>query len=349
MNQEFEILIRSSQGYDFAQKSIQLMKEFSVWPTPLNFELWLHVATNPESDISAEVLSAVKNNEIFSDEIAENIAANYISRAKISDNLRDTGLKLTQELNTITQIINTAQVANRTYGETLAGANKDFNNSDPLKLKTIISQLTEATQKVITQNVSLETRLAQSANEVRSLKKHLDQVRQEAMTDALTNLANRKCFDENLQRLFETSPASVPLCLAVVDIDHFKNFNDTWGHQTGDQVIRYVASVLSRLGRPPRLAARYGGEEFALLFPGEVENSTRDLIEEARIEISTRILKRRSTNEDLGNITISIGIAQRLNGEDIAEFVERADSALYISKRNGRNQTTIAAKKLTTA
>ncbi len=91
------------------------------------------------------------------------------------------------------------------------------------------------------------------------------------MTDGLTNLANRKSFDEGLLR---PAPASTrrqpPLALAVIDIDHFKRFNDTWGHQTGDQVLRYVASVIGRLGDdPPRLAARYGGEEFALLFPGE--------------------------------------------------------------------------------
>jgi diguanylate cyclase len=162
------------------------------------------------------------------------------------------------------------------------------------------------------------------------------------MTDGLTNLANRKCFDENLNRHFDENDASYPLSVAVIDIDHFKKFNDTWGHQTGDQVLRYVSSVLARVGRAPRLAARYGGEEFALLFPGEEADQMASLLNEIRSEISSRLLKRRSTNEELGSVTISVGVAQREDNEDINDLIERADQALYQSKRNGRNQVTLA-------
>ena len=97
------------------------------------------------------------------------------------------------------------------------------------------------------------------------------------MTDALTQLANRKAFDEELTRLCgEAAESGPPLTLAVIDIDHFKRFNDTWGHQTGDQVLRFVASVIGRIGAPPRLAARYGGEEFGLIFPGDPAVQGRD-------------------------------------------------------------------------
>ena len=105
------------------------------------------------------------------------------------------------------------------------------------------------------------------------------QVRRDATTDGLTNLANRKAFDEELERACADADADgAPLPLAVLDIDHFKNFNDTWGHQTGDQVIRYVASVIGRVGAPPRFAARYGGEEFAMIFSGETAGAGRDAL-----------------------------------------------------------------------
>jgi diguanylate cyclase len=195
---------------------------------------------------------------------------------------------------------------------------------------------------VLTQHSLLETRLSDSSREVNRLRKHLDQVRMEAMTDALTNLANRKSFDEALDGHCDGNDDKA-LTLAVVDIDHFKRFNDTWGHQTGDQVLRYVASVLARIGRPPRLAARYGGEEFGLLFPGESAVAVERILNEARQEIASRVLKRRSTNEDLGAVTISAGIAQREFGEDGFDLVDRADKALYESKNNGRNKVTVAA------
>jgi len=130
--------------------------------------------------------------------------------------------------------------------------------------------------------------------------------------------------------------------LAVLDIDHFKTFNDTWGHQTGDQVIRYVASVIGRVGAPPRFAARYGGEEFAMIFAGESERQVDRTLHHILDEVASRRLKRRSTNEELGAVTISAGFAERLPGEAPVAFMERADAALYESKRTGRNRVSRA-------
>ena len=134
------------------------------------------------------------------------------------------------------------------------------------------------------------------------------------------------------------------MLLAVLDIDHFKNFNDTWGHQTGDQVIRYVASVIGRVGAPPRFAARYGGEEFAMIFAGESARAVDHVLHQILDEIASRRLKRRSSNEDLGAVTISAGFAERLPGELPASLMDRADTALYESKHAGRNRVSRAEK-----
>ncbi len=131
-----------------------------------------------------------------------------------------------------------------------------------------------------------------------------------------------------------------PLSLCIIDIDHFKRFNDTWGHQTGDQVIRYVASVIGRLGAAPRLAARYGGEEFAVILPGDSTDMAAAMLDAMRLEIASRALKRRSTNEDLGAVTVSVGVAGFRTGESPVALIERADEALYASKRAGRNRIT---------
>jgi diguanylate cyclase len=207
----------------------------------------------------------------------------------------------------------------------------------------MVETLSAATDKVRQENKALEDQLADTNDELGRLKEHLEQVRHDAMTDALTDLANRKAFDEALDRArADAEQRGLPLTLAIMDIDHFKVFNDTWGHQTGDQVIRYVASVIGRAATGARFAARYGGEEFALILPGEDSEAAFGALEAAREEISSRILKRRSTNEDLGAITISIGVAEHRRGDPQASLIERADAALYASKHAGRNRTTLA-------
>lgn len=342
MNNDIEISVRSPAAYALAAEALRLMQDHGVWPTPMNYELWLYVAGAPESPLAQEIMRLVEAGETITEDVSESLATKFIARLKLNDEVRDAGLKLTRELASITEVIVEAQQAQKTYGETLEGARHSMSEIDALSLKGLIDSLTEATNTVLDHNSLLEDRLSESSREVNRLRKHLDQVRMEAMTDALTNLANRKSFDEALDRLCEDNSAGKTLTLAVVDIDHFKRFNDTWGHQTGDQVLRYVASVLARIGRPPRLAARYGGEEFGLLFPGETSDTVERLLNEARAEIASRVLKRRSTNEDLGTVTISAGIAQREYDEDAFDLLDRADKALYMSKNAGRNRVTIA-------
>jgi diguanylate cyclase len=191
----------------------------------------------------------------------------------------------------------------------------------------------------------LQRQLEESTSEITKLRDNLAEVRRDAATDALTGLGNRKAFDAALERaVAEGGAAGGSICLAVLDIDHFKRFNDTWGHQTGDQVLRYVASVLSRVGASPRFAARYGGEEFAIIFPGETASTVAPVLMEVLQEIASRNLRRRSTNEELGAITVSAGLAELKLKEGALDLVARADAALYASKRGGRNRVTNAGK-----
>jgi diguanylate cyclase len=342
MNNDIDLAVRSPAAYALAKEALGLMEVHGVWPTPLNYELWLYVAADPQCPLAQEITRLLAAGEKITEDITDTLAAKYISRLKLSDEVRDAGLRLTRELEQITEVISDAQTSQRSYSLKLEGAAGHLKSDDSGALRAIVENLTEATRVVIEHHGDLHKRLSESSREVNRLRKHLDQVRMEAMTDALTNLANRKSFDEQLDRMCEKPDHPAPLTLAVVDIDHFKRFNDTWGHQTGDQVIRYVASVLARIGREPRLAARYGGEEFGLLFPGESMSDVREILDEARKEISSRVLKRRSTNEDLGTVSISVGLAEREYGEDSFSLMDRADTALYASKNNGRNLVSCA-------
>ncbi|MCC7268158.1 MAG: diguanylate cyclase [Caulobacteraceae bacterium] len=347
MSGEVEQSLRTPGAYGLAHKAVELMERHQVWPTALNYELFINVVAHPASALAREVTRILEMGEAFTDQVAEELAAAHLPKLRLNEQIRDAGDALSKELATVSEAIATAQKSSAAYGKTLAGADRKLDKDlDPGALKAMVADLSAATERVQAENKTLEIQLSESTAELGRLREHLEQVRRDATTDGLTNLANRKAFDEEFARACaEAEENGESLTLALIDIDHFKNFNDTWGHQTGDQVIRYVASVIGRLGAPPRLAARHGGEEFAIIFPGEVGAPVTAALEEIRMEVGSRMLKRRSTNEDLGAVTVSAGIAERRPGESMHSVMERADSALYASKRTGRNRVTVADDK----
>jgi len=340
---EVETTLRGPQAYQLAREALEQMEASKVWPTPLNFEIWLHYLGDPKGPLGAEIERMLDAGEPFTEEVSETLAATYLPRARLNEEIRDAGYQLSEELKSVASAIAVAQKTQEAYGRTLQVAGEGLQQAEPPEVKRLVDTLSAATRKVQIDNARLEKRLEESTREVNLLREHLEQVRRDAMTDALTALANRKAFDEHLARACaEADETNAPLCMALLDIDHFKRFNDTWGHQTGDQVLRYVASVIARVSAHPRVGARYGGEEFAMLFPRETASIVEAALNAVREEVASRQLKRRSTNEDLGSVTISAGVAQRRRGEEPSAFLERADEALYASKRGGRNRVTNA-------
>jgi diguanylate cyclase len=345
MAQDVEETLRGPQAYFLAAKALKLMEEAKVWPTPLNFEIWVHVAADPNGALGREVARRLQTEHVITEAASEELAVGYLPRNSVADRIRDAGDQLSRELEEIGEAIALAQKTQEDYGRTLAGASDALApaSGEPPAIRKLVDTLAAATRKVQSQAKTLEQRLNESNDEVSRLKENLEQAKRDATIDGLTNLANRKSFDAQ----FENARAHAmkgkgPLSLALLDIDHFKKFNDTWGHQTGDQVLRFVSSVIGRHAKGARFAARYGGEEFALLFPGEHPSVVQNALEEIREEIASRVLKRRSTNEDLGAVTISIGVATFKPGETGPALTERADAALYASKRNGRDRVTSA-------
>ncbi len=171
------------------------------------------------------------------------------------------------------------------------------------------------------------------------MREEVEETRREATTDGLTGLANRRLFDlrvrEDVNRAADTEE---DLCLLMLDIDHFKKSNDTFGHLIGDHVLKLLATILRAGLKGKDLAARYGGEEFGVLLPQTNLNNAVKVAEGIREQISKKKVVNRSTGQDLGKITLSVGVSRFRPGEHMNDFIERADMSLYAAKKSGRNK-----------
>jgi diguanylate cyclase len=226
------------------------------------------------------------------------------------------------------------------YHDTLSGATAELSvaqNRD--QVKTIVQSLTKSTREMRETNTALRDRLRLSKSEISDLQQSLEAIRAESLTDPLTGLGNRKYFDRSIDVAVENALASgEPLSLLMFDIDHFKSFNDSYGHLTGDQVLRLVGMSLKQTIKGQDITARYGGEEFAVVLPNTALRQALTVADHIRRAVMAKELKKKSTGEILGRVTISVGVSMLKPGDDTDSLIERADACLYAAKRNGRNR-----------
>jgi diguanylate cyclase len=211
--------------------------------------------------------------------------------------------------------------------------------SDAPAVRALVESLVQATQEMEKNNQALEARLNASKQEITQLQENLETVRNESLTDPLTSLANRKFFDSALAAAIEDAKSrGEPLSLMMTDVDHFKKFNDSYGHLTGDQVLRLVAMSVKANVKGQDIAARYGGEEFAVVLPNTALRSAITLADHIRRAVMAKELMKRSTGEHLGRVTVSIGVATLQKSDTVQSLIERADGCLYAAKHAGRNR-----------
>jgi diguanylate cyclase len=238
------------------------------------------------------------------------------------------------------EAIDTAITTASEYSGALESATGDLDSHmEPAALRDMALRLIGETRRMQQANLKLEGKLESSRDDIASLQRDLDEVRRESMLDPLTKIFNRKSFDDGLMSaLTEARESHEPLCLLMLDIDHFKSFNDTWGHQTGDQVLRLVAMTLRSNIKGKDIAARYGGEEFAAVLPQTDLAGAIIVADNIRKAIQAKELLKRSTNEKLGRITASFGVALFRQADTAVSLIERADRCLYAAKHAGRNR-----------
>lgn len=336
--------LRKVSVEDWAQMALKMIAEQNLQPYPEVYSIFFEYARRANKKLVAEIQNLIARKTPISEKMLADLHAKHVTNDFDKKILEESGQKVQQIMGEVLRAIDSSSTDSKSFNSDIGKFSQDLESAQQQEnLASVVSKLVEKTKEFQAKGEMLQKKLEQSKAEVDMLKTNLEQASTAAMMDALTGVANRKAFDENINQLTTAcKQEGRQLCLLMVDIDHFKKFNDTFGHLIGDQVIKIVATALKDLVKGKDFVARYGGEEFAVLLPDTPLKGGQIVADSIRANIADRELKRKDTGESYGQITVSIGVTMFNPVRDkIDDFIARADKALYTSKRNGRNRVTI--------
>jgi len=330
--------VDSDYASSMAGRALQLMAQHNVPATPQNFEVWFTFARGTAPDLNKTINILFANKRPFDAGTNHSLYVNYIEGR--SDWAQHTLLsaQLQKVLLNAQQFLAITVSDNRKQVEALdTVASQIDEDSDP---RPIIKSLVAELSKAVSRAIEVEAHFTASLHEIDSIRDKLTISERRSRIDPLTGLANRRALDDFVRAAQTASmETGAPLSILLVDIDRFKQFNDKFGHQFGDQVLRLISHVLKETMRKEDLAVRYGGEELLGVLPGADLIVCQDVAERVRQTIARRQVRRRLTGEILSNLTVSIGVAEFVAGESLGDLIDRCDRALYAAKRAGRNRT----------
>ena len=233
--------------------------------------------------------------------------------------------------------ISRAEGESKAYEQSLGNVSEQLlqdNNFD--SIESIIANLLSETNQMNSISKKLRGELQEANKKIDEMHCEFKRIRHESMTDPLTGLKNRRAFDQEIDELCRQAASdNEHLSLLLVDIDHFKKINDSYGHLLGDAVLKWVAQLLRDTVRGTDIIARFGGEEFVLLLPNTDIKGAESVAENVCNNIAKRNL--RHSEKIIGKTTVSVGVAEFHHSETIEHLLQRADQALYQAKKAGRN------------
>ena len=323
-----------------AEAACKAMATHGVSPTPHNYTVWFSYVADSVPALRQTIDELVAKQTVFTEEINAELYKRYFGGADDNVDVLETGGRLQALIDKVSRYLDDHSGEIGNFGQQLDTLSTAIGRSQPQeKVRALVADLVKETQSMAQRNYTLESRLGRIAGEVTVLRENLQAVQREALTDALTGIPNRKFFDSRLleaarEALHENEALSLLLC----DIDHFKSFNDNFGHQIGDQVLRLVARTLSDSVKGRDTPARFGGEEFAIILPRTNLQQAATVADQIRNAVMRRRFIGKDTRDDYGGLTLSFGVAQYRRDEELSELIRRADAALYHAKREGRNR-----------
>lgn len=322
------------------REAIPRMSQLNIPLTPENYHVWYEYTMGENPELSRTIDTLLRDGDKFTARINHELYTTYIqsSPEKMLKRFKEEIQKLVSQL---LMKIKGAETNTKNYSSSLDKHQKILQQEPDINTVTdLIADLIEQTETVLQSNQSMEAMLESMNDEVEMLRQNLQSATITAYTDELTGIPNRRAFDEKVDDLLDSyHHENQVFSLLLIDIDHFKKFNDTYGHSIGDRVLRYVAHILKGGIKGDDMVARYGGEEFMVLLPATDYESAIAVGNYLREKVARKNLVD-SSNENIsyGKVTVSIGASVISTEDDNDSVIRRADRALYMAKQGGRNK-----------
>ncbi len=323
------------------RQAVPLMVRHDIPPNPVHYALWYTYSRGKEPELNQRLDKALRDFDSFPPETAVKLFRDYIIRGELED-ARSGQQQVIELVDDIEGNIETSVIGSRNYQISLQHGLAALQEPVIDDLPTVLIELQENTQQMQSQQEKFLHRLRAAQDEIKNLRSQLERAHLAATLDSLTQVFNRSAFTRLLEQALNKGHEGI--ALIMLDIDHFKEFNDQYGHPLGDRVLQHVGQLMRNLLPANAMAARYGGEEFCVILREcDDEAQAHAFANKLRLKIQSLRIKVRSTDQILDSITASFGYSLAKAGDNLESLLTRADDALYEAKRNGRNQVHPAA------
>ncbi len=333
-------------AFEIAKNALTYVASFQTPPTPEVYEIWYRFAEGSNTALTEQLSFAVNELKSISRDRIEQIHHEFFSRMNSNGEEVELTECLAGELEGLESMIRAQINIGDDFGAAVSSAGQNLHDdADPEEIRGCVDAVLATSDLMQDQLRDLKTQLYESQSSVEKLRADYLESQKGLLTDPLTGVGNRRFFDSQMKQSIEDfSEQKSARTLMLVDLDKFKDINDTFGHAAGDEVLRYVAAEMHQLSADASIA-RYGGDEFAVFVDCEDPEQGLELATKFCDHFTNNRLTMRKTGETLGNITLSIGVALLRHDDTGESWFDRADKLLYSAKQSGRNRV-MAERKL---